>query len=81
MREQPCERIPSSIAMRAQFIECSQAPIRVLVSGLGVSAPYRFGLRFHMPCKLLNQFFKTRQGQIPFLMFLIVSRPNSRCAS
>jgi hypothetical protein len=66
MHKQSCERIPPGIPMRAQLVERSQAPIRMLISRLGVSAPNRRSLRLHMPCKLLNQLFKTRQGQIPF---------------
>ncbi|HYO54307.1 hypothetical protein [Archangium sp.] len=81
MREKHCERIPSGIAMSTQLIKRGQALVGVLVSGLGITPPYRLGLRLHMPCKLRDKLFKFCHGQIPFLTFSMASKPNSRCAS
>jgi hypothetical protein len=66
MHKQNCERIAPSMPMRAQFVECSQALIRMLIPCPGISAPNCRSLRLHMPREIFNQILKIRQGQIPF---------------
>lgn len=75
MLQQHCKSIPPCVSSGAQFLESRDITFSVLISGAGIPAKDRIGLRGYVSGELLNKLLNGHR-QIPFWMFSMACKPN-----